>query len=335
MNLLSLPPISIIIPVFNEEKKIYDCLDSIKKQNYPQSIIEILIIDDESTDNTVEVTKSFGATILTNGSHNIERGKSIGLAKAKNEYILFIDADNRLPHSNWLKNFVEALVENKEAVGAQAIWFHYDKKHTLADKYCELFGVNDPIAFYLNRRDRLMATESKWTLPGKIVKETDNYYLIEFNKNNLLTVGSQGFLTRKSFFLQTSWQPYLFHMDSNLELVMKGHNKYLMMKDTIIHLHCSSIAGFVKKLQRNFLLFLKQERIRKYTWRTKPAKLVSKTFFMITFIVPTIDSIKGFLKKPDLAWFLNPLFCFLIPVLYLIYIFKRFEFKKIISSTFE
>lgn len=326
------PYVSVIIPVYNEEKRLFDCLKSIVDQNYPKDKIEILIIDDNSTDNTKIIANKFKTKILVNGSKNIEKGKSIGLANAKNEYILFLDADNRLPHPNWLIKLVNAMESNPRAVGAQAIWFHFDKKHTIADKYCELFGINDPMAFYLNRRDRLMATEEQWALPGKIIKETNDYYLVEFNKENLLTVGSQGFLTKKSLFLKTHWQPYLFHMDSNMDLVVQGHNQYLMIKDTIIHLHCDSIKSFIKKLQRNFTLFLKQENIRRYTWRTKPIKLILITLSMVTLVKPSLDSLRGFIKKPDLSWFLHPIYSFCVPLLYFYYILRGFEFKKIFRS---
>lgn len=325
-----LPGISIIIPVFNEEKKLGYCLESIRTQDYPQDLLELIVVDDNSVDKTVEIAKKFKAKVYKNGERNIERGKSIGLAQASNEYILLLDADNRLPRPQWLKKFVRSILENPEAVGGEAIWFKYERTHNLIDRYCELFGINDPMAYYFNRRDRLMATESHWSLPGEILKETNDYYLVKFNRSNLLTVGSQGFLTKKSLLLKTNWNPYLFHMDSNMDLIDLGYNRYLMMKDSILHLHSQSIASFIRKLQRNFVLFLKQEPIRRYTWRTNPAKLFLITFSMITIVRPTIDSLKGFIRKPDFAWFLHPLFSLIIPLIYIYYIIRGLEFKKII-----
>jgi len=325
-----LPGISIIIPVFNEEKKLGYCLESIRSQDYPQDLLELIVVDDNSVDKTVEIAKKFKAKVYKNGERNIERGKSIGLAQASNEYILLLDADNRLPHSQWLKKFVLSILENPEAVGGEAIWFKYERRHNLVDRYCELFGINDPMAYYFNRRDRLMATESRWNLPGEILKETNDYYLVKFNRSNLLTVGSQGFLTKKSLLLKTNWNPYLFHMDSNMDLIDLGYNRYLMMKDSILHLHSQSVASFISKLQRNFVLFLKQEPIRRYTWRTNPVKLFLITFSMITIVRPTIDSLKGFIRKPDFAWFLHPFFSLIIPLIYIYYIIRGLEFKKII-----
>ncbi len=326
------PPISIIIPVYNEEKRLGDCLQSLVGQDYPREKMEILVIDDNSTDKTTAIARAFGARIFPNGARNIERGKAIGLKNARHEYIFLIDADNRLPHKNWLAEFVQAMEDNPKAVGAEAIWFHYDPNHTLADRYCELFGVNDPMAFYLKRRDRLMAIEKSWVLPGKVIKETAKYFLVRFNRKTLLTVGSQGFLTRKSLLLKTIWQPYLFHMDSNMDLIDQGFDHYLMMKDSIIHLHCQSSRQFIRKLKRNFTLFLKQENIRRYTWRTRPVRLFLVTLSMISLVRPIFDSLKGFVKKPDPAWFLNPIYSFCIPCIYLYYTFKGFEFKKILRG---
>lgn len=165
------PPVSIIIPVYNEGKRLLGCLDSIKNQSYPQEKLEIIVVDDNSSDNTTAIAKKYNTRILTNGSRNIEKGKSIGVAEAKNEYLLLLDADNRLSHKDFLAKLVRAMEENQNAVGAEAIWFKYDKGHTIADRYCELFGINDPMAYYLNRRDRLMAIENNWNLQEKLLKK--------------------------------------------------------------------------------------------------------------------------------------------------------------------
>jgi len=224
------PTISVVIPTFNGEGRIGDCLESITGQDYPREKIEILVVDDDSTDGTVEVARTYGAKILTNGHRNIERGKSIGLEQANNELILLLDDDNRLPSADWLTTCARAMLANPEAVGAEAIYFKYNKNDPPANRYCSLFGINDAAAFYLNKRDRLMATERYWHLPGKVLRDEEDYFLIEFDEDNLPTVGSQGFLTRRELLWQTNHKPYLFHIDSNLELVKAGHNRYLMMK---------------------------------------------------------------------------------------------------------
>jgi len=301
------PAISVIIPTFNGERRIRDCLESIVNQDYPHEKVEILVVDDNSNDRTVEVAQTYGAKILTNGHRNIERGKSIGLEQANNELIFLIDDDNRLPLADWLTTCVKAMLDNPEATGAEAVYFRYDKNDPLANRYCSLFGINDAVAFYLNKRDRLMSTERYWNLPGKVLKEEKDYFLVEFDENNLPTVGSQGFLTRRELLRQTNYKPYLFHIDSNLELVKAGHNKYLMMKLDIIHSHSNTIGHFLRKSRRNMALFLRHSNIRIYKWKTSRLRLILTVLLMLTVIKPLYDSLRGFIKKPDIAWFLHPI----------------------------
>ena len=90
--------LSIIIPVLNQEELIIRCLDSIPKKKG----MEILVINDGSTDNTKnEVLKYIKKTGRKNiklynleQNHGVSYARNKGLANAKGEYILFIDADD-------------------------------------------------------------------------------------------------------------------------------------------------------------------------------------------------------------------------------------------------
>ena len=87
--------ITIIINVYNGEKHIKKCLDSIVNQTYKD--LEILIINDGSTDNTLSICKSYKdkrIRIITKKSKNISLSRNIGLDNAKGEYIYFIDSDD-------------------------------------------------------------------------------------------------------------------------------------------------------------------------------------------------------------------------------------------------
>ncbi|NQU08039.1 MAG: glycosyltransferase family 2 protein, partial [Candidatus Abyssubacteria bacterium] len=146
-----LPRVSVIIPTYNEEARIEKCLKSILKM-YPKERLDIVVVDDGSTDNTIEISKEMGARILHNGTKHIERGKSIGLANAKEEYVLFVDADNEFKSSDWLKDAINIFMENKNLVGVQAGCFEYKRNDSLPNRYSSLFGANDPLVFYLQRR---------------------------------------------------------------------------------------------------------------------------------------------------------------------------------------
>ncbi len=312
-----LPGVSVIIPAFNEEKRLDKCLKSVQEQDYSKDDLEIILVDDESTDRTVEIARKYRARVIKNGTHNIERGKSIGLKHASHDFILLLDADNILPTDGWLRTGIQAFLDNPSITGAEAIWFTYKKDDTLANRYCSLFGINDPVAFYLNKRDRLMQTERRWTLPGNVLAEYYTYYIIQFDSETLPTVGSQGFLTRKELLLMTDHSPYLFHMDSNIDLVKKGFDSYAMMKLDITHLHSQTVRELINKLRRNMRLFLEQKHLRSYTWKTSSWRIATTGLLMVTIIKPTYDALKGFNKIRDFAWFLHPVLCLIVPPIYM------------------
>lgn len=84
--------LSVVISAFNEEKKIKDCLESVKFAD------EIIVIDNESTDKTAEIAKKYGAKIITqkNNPLKIDLQKNIGFSKATGDFILSLDADERV-----------------------------------------------------------------------------------------------------------------------------------------------------------------------------------------------------------------------------------------------
>jgi glycosyltransferase involved in cell wall biosynthesis len=309
--------VSIIIPTLNGSRRLPLLLDSIQLQGLDSEALEIIVVDDDSTDNTREVAESYGARVVRNGERNIERGKAIGMAAASHDLIFFIDDDNRLPHAKWLKHAIDAFVENPEIVGVQAARFSYERSDPAANRYCSLFGINDPMAYYLGRRDRLTYDEETWKLPGLIVRETETYWLVEFVPEELPTVGSQGFLTRKSLLEQTTWWPFLFHLDSNLDLVRGGRCGYVMLKDVIIHDHCKSVDQMLSKLHRNMRLFLEQSSLRRYKYETPRFRLVEITLRMLTVVDPAVRALKMFKRTGDPAAFLHVTFSVRVPLMYI------------------
>jgi len=317
----NLPTISIVMPVYNEERNISRCLQAIREQDYPQDRIEIVIVDDNSTDRTVEIAKNYDVKIAMNGKRDYDTGKSIGIINSSNEYILFLDADNFLPTKDWLNRLVEPIMIEKNLVGAQPIWFTYNRKYPLADRYATLFGITDPLTIYLKKRDRLMLSEDKWNLVKNIV-EKNNYFLATFNLKNLPTIGSVGFIIRKELLLKTNYKPSFSHLDCISDLVMQNHNKFAMVKLDIIHLHSRTIKEFFGKLRRNMQIFLRDYNVRRYKWESTKSELFFAVLVMLTFVVPFYHSIKGYKKIKDSAWFLHPYICFRLVIMYSIMMLK-------------
>jgi len=87
--------ISVIINTKNEEKNIEKCLRSVIDQIYPSKNIEILVIDNYSTDKTREIASKYTDKVLNWGPERSAQ-KNFGVQKAKGKYFLHLDADMRL-----------------------------------------------------------------------------------------------------------------------------------------------------------------------------------------------------------------------------------------------
>lgn len=313
---MQFPKISVIIPTFNEEGRIKDCLLSVRSQIYPQNKIEILVIDDNSTDLTVRIAKEFNIRVYKNGSNNIERGKSIGLEHSKGELIFFLDADNILTSNLWFKKCLKIFNENSDLVGIQSFRFLYKRNDSIPNRYCALFGVNDPMVFYLGRRGLLTAYEHNWIYPKTFLKEKKDYFLTHFTVEDLPTIGSQGYMVKKKLLLKTKWKPYLFHLDSTYDLVKLKYDKFAFIKLDSEHNYSERIIDMIGKWDRNISLYWKYQSIRRYKYQLTKFKLALVILEMITIIIPLKDSIKGYLKKRDWVWFLHPIFCLIVIFIY-------------------
>ncbi len=110
-----LPLVSVVITTKNEEKNIANCLGSIKKQTYPKAKIEIIVVDNHSTDKTVNIARTFTERVLHKGPERSAQ-RNFGLSKAKGKYLMFLDADMLLS-PNVIEKSVEKITKEQGIVG--------------------------------------------------------------------------------------------------------------------------------------------------------------------------------------------------------------------------
>ncbi len=98
--------LSVIIISKNEESRIKACLESVKWAN------EIILIDQGSTDKTVEIAKSYGAKIFESTSDDFSERRNLGASKAVGDWLLYIDGDERV--TSGLKEELFAIFEDSK-----------------------------------------------------------------------------------------------------------------------------------------------------------------------------------------------------------------------------
>src|SRR6185369_12438606 len=104
--------VSIVMPVYNRESLIGAAIGSIARQSYAN--IEVIIVDDGSSDNTPEVAKhllrslSLNGRVVTINNGGPDKARDIGIEYTSGEYVAFIDSDD-LWENNYLETMVSAL----------------------------------------------------------------------------------------------------------------------------------------------------------------------------------------------------------------------------------
>jgi len=90
----TLPFVSVIVPVYNDEKRIGKCIESLLQQTYPKDRYEIIIVDNNSTDNTREVIKKYPVRMLIEDKiQSSYAARNKGIKNSKGEILAFTDSD--------------------------------------------------------------------------------------------------------------------------------------------------------------------------------------------------------------------------------------------------
>ena len=123
--------LSIIIPTYNRSKYISKCIDSVLSQTYKN--IEIIVIDDGSTDNTEEIIKNFNdkrIKYFKNTNHGIGYSRNFGLDKATGDYIFFLDSDDYI-NADTVDNIFKNIKSNDILIFDYKEIFEIDKKEKI------------------------------------------------------------------------------------------------------------------------------------------------------------------------------------------------------------
>lgn len=136
--------VSVVIPVYNSQDYISDCLDSVLSQTYES--FETIAIDDGSTDNTLDILKTYqkkqGIKLfhIENSGQSVAR--NIGIENAKGKYLIFIDSDDC-----WCKNTLEVVVSLAEKKKLDMVFFDGD---TFVDEKITDEATKEHLTKYFN-----------------------------------------------------------------------------------------------------------------------------------------------------------------------------------------
>ena len=133
--------VSIIVPVYNKEKYLRDCVDSILQQTYKD--FELILVDDGSKDSSWNIIKEYAdkeerVVPIHQENAGVSAARNAGLDRAQGKWICFVDADDYLP-----KDGIQILVEHGEKSNADIV--NANATRVEDDKQFKIFNFNNEI----------------------------------------------------------------------------------------------------------------------------------------------------------------------------------------------
>jgi GT2 family glycosyltransferase len=128
------PLVSFVIPVRNDVLRLQRCLASIRRNNYPAELIEIIVVDNDSTDSSAVAARQHGAIVIASSGDSVAEHRNRGARAALGSILAFADSDHEIDRG-WIEAAVDVLSEpHVAATGApyltqpSANWVqqHYD-----------------------------------------------------------------------------------------------------------------------------------------------------------------------------------------------------------------
>ncbi len=296
-----IPSISIVIPTFNEETNIAKCLDSIFDQDYPQKNMEVIVVDDNSTDKTVEIVKKYPVKLLFSGKKHGEISKMVGFKSATSELVMYLDADIQLRGKDWLTKMVKPLVENEQIIGS--FTRYYSKKETPAiERYLNF----DPL-----QRDSIYQHFSP-SVESVIIDNKDDYSICEYKIDKIPPAGLCLYRRKPLLNLDQHYDMFL-ELDFLVLLVKNGFTKFAYVPTAgLYHQHVSNLLGLLKKRKYNLQKVYLARQQRLYKWfdvhsLTGKLKIIAWIIYANLFLPSLLVGIYKSLKYGDFAGLYEPL----------------------------
>lgn len=128
------PVASVVIIAHNEATRLFSCLWSLS-ENTASFPVELLVVDNLSTDNTVQVAEALGVRCLSETKKGAGHARQCGLDKARGRYYLTVDADSLYP-PRYIERMVRALEDGQTVCSYATLSFRPDGKHSQAGIWC-------------------------------------------------------------------------------------------------------------------------------------------------------------------------------------------------------
>jgi len=292
--------VSFILPTLNAESLLRQCLESVRRQDYPGDRHEILVADGGSTDRTVEIAKSFDCTIVDAAGMMAEAAKSLAFTQAKGTYLALIDTDNEITESSWLTRAIAALERHPNAMGYESYYFKHPADTHLNAYLTGLLQISDPCAKIMSSPLKLMAVEE------------DGAEIFQLPTDGGYPTGANGFIFPRSH-LEKMTKGHAYHEAAFFPALMRlGITKLVKIPGLGVHHHyVEGWNDFLKKRRRAMIIYMLRKQEIRETWDQAGlhTRKILAILYAATFIGPLLEGSWRAIVQRDTDWLLHPFAC--------------------------
>lgn len=302
MFVRTLPSVTFVIPTLDASYVLPKCLYSIRNQDYPGEKIEIIVADGGSTDDTVNIAKSFGAKVIRNPEVLHEPGKSRASRLASGEIIFYTDADNVLATRKWIRLMVRPYIENRGVTGFLP-QTEPPPDSTGLNRYLG-YLFTDPFTWFVYGP---AANPKYYGLRFRPVKKSSAYTLYRFTPDDAPLFGlSQGVGTSKAF--ARTGTSRTDDITAGLNLIKAGSLVAYVPEAGVYHYHVAGLRSYIRKyslrIRGNFLHTVKGmgilNRISAFP-RMRKIRMLLFVPYALTILFPILDSIRLSIRERDVV----------------------------------
>ena len=208
-----MPKISVIIPVYNVEKYLRECLDSLLNQAFKD--IEIICVNDGSTDGSLNILNEYASKdsrfiIINQNNQGLSAARNNGLNVAKGDYVAFLDSDDYILNSDYFEKLYNACEKHNADIAVASIIRGNDKKskyifkvekEEIGDSFIDKLKICDvPDSNYvwnkLYKRESLLATGITFPV-GKLYEDLYYTHKVLYYVDKLVSVPNVSIFYRK------------------------------------------------------------------------------------------------------------------------------------------
>jgi glycosyltransferase involved in cell wall biosynthesis len=306
--------VSFLVPTLNSGPTLDACLARIRAQRTAHEI-EIIVADGGSIDDTRAIAGRHGARVIDNPLKTGEAGKAVALAQATGEFAAFVDSDNFLIGDDWLDRLLAPFLADPAVVLAEPLNFQWNPAHPPISRYCALLGMNDPLCHYTGAYDKWNLASNRWTGLDVPVEEHGDWFSFErTTADPMPTIGANGTVWRRSALGGLEGiDRYFFDVDVPHRVVARdGRARFAKVRAAVEHLYCRNFADFRRKQRRRVTDFLaarhsSEHRAERVGHANAYGSAGIVAFALaVALVLPCLwVSLRGFLRKPDAAWWLH------------------------------